>query len=68
MFEEDDAAEERLKCDIEIDCSNGKSVAWILRDLAEKIEQESLDTGRHDIKVPNGSIVGKLYLDFYANL
>ncbi|MGH1378984.1 MAG: hypothetical protein ACRBB3_09210 [Alphaproteobacteria bacterium] len=68
MFEEDDAAEERLKCDIEIDCRNGKAVAWVLRDLAEKIEQESLDTGWHDIKVPNGDKVGKLYLDFYANL
>ncbi len=68
MFEEDDTAEERLKCDLEMDCSNSKAVAWVLRDLAEKIEKDNLDTGWHDIKVPNGDKVGKLYLDFYANL
>ena len=68
MFEEDDTTEERLKCDLEIDCSNSKAVAWVLRDLAEKIEKENLDTGWHDITVPNGDKVGELYLDFYANL
>lgn len=26
VFEEDDSAEERLKCDIEMDCSNRKGV------------------------------------------
>ncbi len=68
MFEEDDTAEERLKCDLELDCINSKAVAWVLRDLSEKIEKENLDTGWHDIKVPNGDKVGELYLDFYANL
>ena len=57
--------EERLKCDIEIDCSNSKAVAWVLRDLADKIEKETLDSGWHDVKVPNGDKVGTLYLDFY---
>ena len=66
MFEEDPSLEERLQCDIEIDCTNGKAVAWVLRDLADKIEQESLEDGHHDVTVPNGDKVGKLYLDYYA--
>lgn len=65
MLEENSSAEERVKCDIEIDCTNGKAVAWVLRDLADKIGQESLDSGWHDVKVPNGDKVGELYLDFY---
>lgn len=66
MFEEDPSAEERLKCDIEIDCTNGKAVAWVLRNLADKIEQESLEDGHHDVTVPNGDKVGEVYLDYYA--
>lgn len=65
MLEEDGFPGERVKCDVEIDCSNGKAVAWVLRDLADKIEREGLDSGWHDIKVPNGEKVGQLYLDFY---
>ena len=66
MNEDDPAMEDRLQCDIEIDCANGKAVAWVLRDLANKIEQESLDSGHHDVKVPNGEKVGEVYLDYYA--
>ena len=66
MNEDDPSMEDRLQCDIEIDCTNGKAVAWVLRDLADKIEQESLDSGHHDVKVPNGDKVGTLYLDYYA--
>jgi len=45
MYEEETLGEDRLKCDIEVDCRNGKAMAWVLRDLADKIEKESLDTG-----------------------
>ncbi|MCK4945040.1 MAG: hypothetical protein KAS59_02135, partial [Alphaproteobacteria bacterium] len=58
----------RLRCDIEIDCTNGKAVAWVLRDLANKIEQESLEDGHHDVKVPNGDKVGEVYLDYYVTM
>ncbi|WP_144395602.1 hypothetical protein [Pleionea sediminis] len=66
MFDEEDSVEDRVKCDIEIDCANGKAVAWVLRNLADKLERDELDTGWHDVKVPNGDEVGKLYLDFYG--
>lgn len=65
MYEEETLGEDRLKCDIEVDCRNGKAMAWVLRDLADKIEKESLDTGWHDVKVPNGDKVGTIYLDYY---
>jgi hypothetical protein len=66
MFEDDPSMEERLQCDIEMDCTNSKAVAWVLRDLTSKIEQEAMDSGHHDILVPNGDKVGEIYLDYYA--
>lgn len=66
MSEEELAMEEGLQCDIEIDCTNSKAVAWVLRDLANKIEQEVLDSGHHNITVPNGDKVGEVYLDYYV--
>ncbi len=66
MLDGDPDFEERLKCDIEIDCSNGKAVAWVLRSLADQIEKGKLDTGHHDVKVPNGNKVEEVYLDYYA--
>lgn len=66
MYEEDPSMEERLQCDIEINCTNGKAVAWVLRDLANKVEQENLDDGYHDVKVPNGNKVGEVYLNYYV--
>lgn len=67
MFEEDDpSVEERLKCDVEMDCANGKAVAWVLRQLADKIEAGDLDTGFHPLTVPNGDTVGEVYLDYYG--
>lgn len=65
MLEDDSLGEERLKCDIELDCTNGQAIAWVLRNLADKIENESMDSGRHDVKVPNGDKVGTVYLDYY---
>lgn len=65
MFEEDPTIELGVKCDIEVDCKNGKAVAWVLRHLADQVEQEGLDTGWHDVKVPNGDKVGTIYLDYY---
>ena len=65
MFEQESLGEERLKCDIELDCANGLALAWVLRDLADKIENESMDSGWHDVKVPNGDKVGTVYLDYY---
>ncbi|MCG7938894.1 MAG: hypothetical protein N0C88_08590 [Candidatus Thiodiazotropha lotti] len=65
-FDDNPDLEERLKCDVKIDCSNSKAVAWVLRSLADQIEQENLDTGFHDVKVPNGDKVGEVYLDYYA--
>lgn len=65
MDEDDPEMRPGLKCDIEIDCSNGAAVAWVLRSLADKIETESLDSGWHDVNVPNGDKVGEVYLDYY---
>ncbi|MCW8876613.1 MAG: hypothetical protein OQK04_19375 [Kangiellaceae bacterium] len=36
----------------------------MLRNLADKLNNDELDSGWHDVKVPNGEEVGKLYLDF----
>lgn len=63
---EDDEIEDRLQCDIKIDCRNEKAVAWVLRDLADKIESGILDTGYHDVTTPNGDKVGETYLDYYG--
>jgi hypothetical protein len=64
-----------LKCDIEIDYVSATStddtsstVATALRALAAQIEADKLDTGFHPIKAANGREIGKVYLDFYANL
>jgi hypothetical protein len=65
MFEQD-TMEDRLKCDIEVDCANGKAVAWVLRKLADQLEDESMDSGHHDINMPNGEKVGEIYLDYYS--
>lgn len=65
IFEE---GEDKLQCDIEITCSNEKAVAWVLRDLANKVEKNELDTGWHDVKTPNGKTVGKIYLDYYLEI
>ena len=66
MIDGDDSVEDRVICDIEIDCANGKAIAWVLRNLADKLERDELDTGWHDVNVPNGDEVGKIYLDFYG--
>ncbi len=64
--DDDPSVEERLKCDIEIDCANCKAVAWVLRDLAEKLEHDIFDSGHHDVTVPDGEKVGEIYLDYYG--
>jgi hypothetical protein len=43
-------------------------VAAALRALAAQIEADKLDTGFHPIKAADGKQIGKVYLDFYANL
>lgn len=66
MYEEDPSMEERVKCDIEIDCANGAALAWLLRKIADQVEGEELDDGHHDLIVPDGDKVGEVYLDYYA--
>lgn len=68
MDDDDPDVVEQLQCDVELVCANEKAVAWVLRDLADKIEQGSLDTGHHDLKVPNGDKVGEVYLDYYGEI
>lgn len=66
MYEEDPSMEERVKCDIEIDCANGAALAWLLRQVADQVESEELNDGHHDLTVPNGDKVGEVYLDYYV--
>lgn len=59
-----------LQCDIEINVETGASpeavnaaTAWALRELAAQIEADTLDSGFHAVKGPNGETIGQVYLD-----
>jgi hypothetical protein len=62
-----------LKCDIEIDIHSGATpedinamTARALRQIADQIEADELDTGFHPIKSPDGETIGEVYLDHYG--
>lgn len=64
-----------LKCDIEINIETGATpedinatTAWALREIAAQIEADTLDTGFHPIKDPNGEEIGQVYLDHHGRI
>ncbi|MDW9366042.1 hypothetical protein GOA99_32795 [Sinorhizobium meliloti] len=60
-----------LVCHIEIDVQADtedavtKETARVLREAADKIEADLLDTGFHKVNASDGTEWGEIYLDFY---
>ncbi|MGF6256434.1 hypothetical protein [Ensifer sp. LBL] len=61
-----------LTCHVEIDVKGEKEpavlkeAARVLRDLAGKLEADSLETGFHKLTALDGTEWGEVYLDHYA--
>lgn len=63
-----------LTCHIEMEvlreaeAAAARETARVLRELADKIEADLLDTGFHKVIAPDGSEYGQIYLDHFAQM